>query len=410
MTQVPGFINIQDYHYTLPEDRIAKYPLEKRDASKLLYYHGGVIESRSFGELPDLLNDRYQLVFNDTRVIHARLIFHKQTGSPIEIFLLEPWKPSEYNLSFLSTRECSWKCLVGNAKKWKSGILQKELAIKGLKTDLSAVMDEREGNHYIIRFTWDNPELNFSDIIENTGNTPIPPYLKREAEESDSSRYQTVYSENEGSVAAPTAGLHFTDDVLSGLSKKGVHQTRITLHVGAGTFIPVKTGNAAEHPMHTEHIYLNRKSLESLHHSDQKIIAVGTTSVRTLESMYHIACKIRNGEKTDNTLFLDQWEAYRNEENTPRKEALKVLLDYMDSKNLENLKISTRIMISPGYRFRMTDGMITNFHQPSSTLLLLVSAFIGDDWKKIYDYALENGYRFLSYGDGSLLLSDGVTR
>ncbi len=404
MKGIPENISIQDFNYNLPEDSIAKYPLEFRDTSKLLCYKKGAIETRVFSELPKILSDEHHLIFNDTRVIQARLSFFKSTGAAIEVFLLEPWMPSEYSLSFGSSSECVWKCLVGNAKKWKSGILSKEIARAKDSTLLNAEKIGSEGNYFLIRLFWRDPSFSLSEIIAHAGSTPIPPYLNREAESSDSIRYQTVYSTNEGSVAAPTAGLHFTDEVLSRLGAIGVRQTRLTLHVGAGTFIPVKAENAREHSMHTEHIYLSRKSIESLYNSNKQFIAVGTTSVRTLESLYHIASKLRSGSEDVRSLFLDQWDAYETNPEMSRKEALESILSTMDKQHTDHLKMSTRIMIAPGYTFRMTDGMITNFHQPASTLLLLISAFVGEDWKKIYNYALENKYRFLSYGDSSLLL------
>jgi S-adenosylmethionine:tRNA ribosyltransferase-isomerase len=404
MMEMPAYIKIQEYDYHLPEESIAKYPLESRDSSKLLFYDNGNIESRIFNELPEIVSHQQHLIFNDTKVIQARLLFHKTSGSAIEIFLLEPFLPSEYITSFTSNRECTWKCLVGNAKKWKAGILQKELCIESTRIILKAENTGHEGNYFLIRLSWDNPLLILSDIIEHAGSTPIPPYLNREAEKSDCIRYQTVYSANEGSVAAPTAGLHFTKKIIKELENKGVSQTRLTLHVGAGTFVPVKAENAHDHEMHTEHIYLNRKSIESLCLSEKKFIAVGTTSVRTLESLYHIAAKMNNGLSIENNLFLDQWEAYQTDSLLSRKESLECILSYMDSHKLQNLHVSTKIMIVPGYEFKMIDGIITNFHQPNSTLLLLIAAFIGNKWKEIYDYALNNNFRFLSYGDSSLLL------
>jgi S-adenosylmethionine:tRNA ribosyltransferase-isomerase len=404
MTEIPGYIDIQDYTYTLPEGRIARYPLESRDSSKLLFFRDGLIESRIFRELPDILSDKHHLVFNDTKVIQARLIFVKSTGATIEVFLLEPWFPSEYNLSFSSKKECVWKCLVGNAKKWKNGIIQKEIWFGSTKVIFCAEKSDQHENYYYIRFYWDNATISFSELLENAGTTPIPPYLEREADEEDSVRYQTVYSRNSGSVAAPTAGLHFTSEVLQNLEKAGCLQTRITLHVGAGTFVPVKVQNAAEHEMHTEHFYISRSSLESLYQSDKKFIAVGTTSVRALESLYHVAIIVKENPGAVNNLYLDQWDAYQTSAILSRKEALECLLEYMDKLQKESLKVSTRIMIVPGYKFRMIQGMITNFHQPNSTLLLLVAAFIGEEWKKVYDFAIKNNFRFLSYGDSSILL------
>jgi S-adenosylmethionine:tRNA ribosyltransferase-isomerase len=404
MTVKPGFINIQDFNYALPEERIARYPLELRDSSKLLYFRNGIIENRIFRELPHILSEQHHLVFNDTKVIQARLLFTKATGAVIEVFLLEPRIPSEYNLSFSSNTECIWKCLVGNASKWKSGIIQKEIWFGRTKTILCAEKSRQEENYYFIRFKWDNAAVSFSEILEIAGKTPIPPYLEREADKEDCVRYQTVYSRNKGSVAAPTAGLHFTSEVLHRLEKAGCSQTKITLHVGAGTFVPVKVQNAVEHEMHTEHFYISRSSLECMHQSDKKFIAVGTTSVRALESLYHIAIKIKESSVFESNVFLDQWDAYQTMTILTRKEALECLMKYMDKHRKESLKVSTRIMIAPGYKFRMIQGMITNFHQPNSTLLLLVAAFIGDEWKKVYDYAIKNNYRFLSYGDSSILL------
>ncbi len=402
--KIPSYINIQDFNYTLPEEKIARYPLESRDSSKLLYFKDGIIENRQFTELPDLLTEQYHLIFNDTKVIQARLLFKKQTGAIIEIFLLEPFLPSEYQLAFGSNHECVWKCLIGNAKKCKNEVLQLEISIGDQSTTLNAEHFKTEGTYFLIRFFWNNDKLCLSDIIESAGSTPIPPYLNRKAEDSDSIRYQTVYSVNEGSVAAPTAGLHFTDDIMELLENKSISQTKLTLHVGAGTFVPVKAENARDHVMHAEHIYINRKSIESLFKSEKKFIAVGTTSVRTLESLYHIAVRIKNGIDIRNELSLEQWDAYNTASSLSRKECFESILFYMDELKTDTFKMSTRIMITPEYKFRMVDGIITNFHQPASTLLLLISAYIGDDWKKVYNHALQNNYRFLSYGDSSLLM------
>jgi S-adenosylmethionine:tRNA ribosyltransferase-isomerase len=404
MNKLPAYINIQDYNYLLPEERIAKYPLVLRDSSKLLYFHNGQKETRIFNELPELISDRYHLVFNDTKVIHARLLFHKATGSPIEIFLLEPFSPAEYSISFSSNHECTWKCLVGNAKKWKNEILHKEIFPEKPGFILNAEKAGQEGNYFFIHFYWEPSTHNLSEIIESAGATPIPPYLNREPESSDTDRYQTVYSRYEGSVAAPTAGLHFTDGIIKRLENKGVSQTRLTLHVGAGTFVPVKSENARDHEMHTEHIYLNRDSIEGLYRSKKMLIAVGTTSVRTLESLYHVSAKLLKEKSGEKDLYLNQWEAYSNNSELSRKDTFEQILNHMENYNLQNLKISSSIMITPGYKFRMTDGIITNFHQPASTLLLLIAAFVGEEWKGIYNYALQNDYRFLSYGDSSLLL------
>jgi S-adenosylmethionine:tRNA ribosyltransferase-isomerase len=401
---IPENIMLKDYEYVLPDSRIAKYPPEIRDHSKLLFYSSGSVGSKIFKELPNLLNDKDLLIFNDTKVIQARLKFNKLTGSEIEIFLLEPYEPGDFQLSFSSVQSCQWKCLVGNARKWKNKPLSINIRVKEFSTVLIAEKKSQAGNTFIICFSWENSNIIFSEIIEAIGTTPVPPYLKRDAEPVDLIRYQTVYSENEGSVAAPTAGLHFTTSLIEEIRKKGTSIERITLHVGAGTFIPVKVQNAADHVMHAEQIYLNREVLRRMQDYNKRIIAVGTTAVRVLESLYLLAGKISRDELDKRIPLINQWEAYQNPSLFDRKEALSIILRYMKKENLTELRFSTSIMIMPGYRFRMTDCMITNFHQPGSTLLLLVAAFIGEDWRKIYNYALENDYRFLSYGDSMFLI------
>ena len=404
MQKNQGKLNINDFSYDLPDERIAKFPLQNRDNSKLLFYKGGTISSKVFNELPGLIDNSYELIFNDTKVIQARLYFSKATGSGIEIFLLEPYEPSDYVSSFTSVTETSWICLVGNAKKWKNESLQRSFEIDNNSITVKANKISKVDNAYIIRFSWDKQNISFSRIVLHAGLTPIPPYLKREAQDGDKVRYQTVYSNFEGSVAAPTAGLHFTNEILTQLKSKGIGSIKLTLHVGAGTFIPVKEDDVGLHKMHSEQIFISRDSIENLLKSDKKQIAVGTTSVRTLESLYWAGVKLKYQYPADNILFLDQWECYEFEGDTSRKESLENILAYMSKHKIENLHLTTKIMIVPGYNFKMIKGMITNFHQPKSTLLLLIAAFCGDDWKTIYEYALNNDYRFLSYGDSSLLL------
>ena len=400
----PREIKTEEYNYDLPESRIAKFPLNNRDESKLLFYNKGNISGKIFHELPSLLDKNYELVFNDTKVIQARLIFEKITGSAIEIFLLEPFEPSDYALSFASVNECKWNCLVGNLKKWKSGPLFKKLTVNGNPLTLNATRIQKNDNSFVIQFTWDNDSLHFSEIVSHAGLTPIPPYLNREAQEEDVERYQTVYSNYEGSVAAPTAGLHFTENLLKKIHASGIKTHNLTLHVGAGTFIPVKEEDARKHIMHTEQIFLNRDTIEKLYYSDKKFLPVGTTSVRTLESLYWTGVKLIYKKPIERGLFLDQWEVYNYPGSLSRKESMLKILEYLDKQKLSILHLPTRIMIVPGYDFKMTDGIITNFHQPKSTLLLLIAAYTENDWKRIYNYALENSFRFLSYGDSSLLL------
>jgi S-adenosylmethionine:tRNA ribosyltransferase-isomerase len=408
MKQKEGFhhISIKDFNYDLPEGKIAKYPLTERDQSKLLLWEKGEISDHQFKELPALLPPKSILVFNNTRVIRARLYFHKKTGALIEIFCLEPTNPPDYALSFSQTNNCRWKCIVGNLKKWKDEILEQKITIAYstilLKAEKIGLIDG--GNE--ISFSWDNPEYTFSEILEACGNIPIPPYLNRESEEGDLVSYQTVYSKIKGSVAAPTAGLHFTERVFDSLTEKGIDYEELTLHVGAGTFQPVKTDSIAGHKMHTEHFVVTHQFIKKLIAHEGKIIAVGTTSVRTLESLYQIGRKILNGGLLlPETLAVKQWEAYENSyKHYTAKETLKALSDYMEQHYLSELNTSTQIIILPGYEFKIIDGLVTNFHQPQSTLLLLIAAFLGDEWKRIYSHALKNGYRFLSYGDSNLYL------
>lgn len=411
-------IYIDEYDYTLPDERIAKYPLPKRDSSKLLVYKNEEISESNFTSLVDFLPENALLVYNNTRVIQARLEFFKSTGARIEVFCLEPLVPADYAQSLGSTSECTWKCMVGNLKKWKDGQLTKTLQIAEKTCIFVAELLQTEANTHSVKFSWDNSELHFADILENAGELPIPPYLHRKTEESDLIAYQTVYSKIKGSVAAPTAGLHFTAEVFESLKPKNIKIDEVTLHVGAGTFQPVKTHDIAEHHMHTELISVKRDTIANIQQNLGNIIAVGTTSVRTLESLYYLSpalgnlSLLREGEgesslnKTEIKLQVSQWQPYQQDTDCSAYDALQNILDYLDANELDTLHAETQIMIKPGYKFRIVNGIITNFHQPKSTLLLLVSAFVNGNWKTIYDYALANDFRFLSYGDSSLLLND----
>ena len=398
-------IRIEDFDYALPDERIAKYPLTERDHSNLLHWQNGEIEQLHFYDLPDTLTHNDLLVYNNTKVIQARLHFQKETGATIEIFCLEPHAPADYNLVFQENKSCVWKCLVGNSKKWKEGALKQTMYIKDILFQLEATRIESEnaGMSHLVRFEWDNEEILFSDILAHFGELPIPPYLNRATEEKDKETYQTVYSKIDGSVAAPTAGLHFTMDVLRRLALNGIREDEITLHVGAGTFQPVKSEEIGGHPMHREIISINKSTIEDLIASAGHIVAVGTTSVRTLESLYYLGCRIAlNPENPD--LMVEQWEPYENNYTLTTQEALQNIIDYLNHNHLSALNAATRIMIVPSFQFRIVNKIITNFHQPKSTLLLLISAFVGiNNWRKIYDFAMENGFRFLSYGDSSLL-------
>lgn len=396
-------IHIEDYNYNLPEERIAKYPLDRRDQSKLLVYKGGGIVDDIFYHLAGYLSDNSLMIFNNTKVIQARLHFNKSTGAQIEIFCLEPYLPNDYQVNFQQTHKCSWVCLVGNLKKWKEGGLSKEIILNGEKVIIVANRIQSHGDSHIIEFEWDKP-VSFSEILEVMGELPIPPYLNRDTEEKDKQTYQTVYSKIDGSVAAPTAGLHFTPEVFDSLKNKDVKTAEITLHVGAGTFKPVKSEQIADHVMHTEFISVRKEIIEQLLNHDGKVIAVGTTSVRTLESLYYIG-QILEEDRSPDSLKVLQWQPYESGEEVTVRRALENIISYLDKNNLSSLVSETQIMIAPGYTYRIVDGIVTNFHQPKSTLLLLVSAFLGNtDWKNIYQHALENNYRFLSYGDSSLLL------
>lgn len=407
-------IHISDYNYSLPDERIAKFPMAERDHSKLLIYKHGEVGEDVFYNLANHLPEGALMVFNNTKVIQARLHFHKDTGALIEVFLLEPAEPSDYELMFQMRGHCSWYCLVGNLKKWKEGTLSRTITINQCPVTISAMRGSLHGTSHRIDFTWDNENVSFAEILEAMGELPIPPYLNRETQESDKTTYQTVYSKIKGSVAAPTAGLHFTDRVLQSIDAHGIDREEVTLHVGAGTFKPVKSEEIEGHEMHTEYICVKRQTLEKLLAHNCQAIAVGTTSVRTLESLYYMGLKVlHNPDVQEEELHVNQWEPYdasqndkgemRNDKYEP-KDSIQALLDWLDRNELKSLHSSTQIIIAPGYDYKIVKILVTNFHQPQSTLLLLVSAFVKGDWHKIYDYALSHDFRFLSYGDSSLLI------
>ena len=392
-------LSISDYNYPLPEERIAKYPLPERDHSKLLIYKDGEVREDHFFRVGDYIPAHSLLVYNNTRVIQARLVFHKPSGARIEIFCLEPLAPHDYQLSLSSTEGCTWKCMIGNAKKFRETAINMPLQVAGGNVVLRATKGEQMGNTFAVTFSWEGG-LSFAEILDAVGELPIPPYLNRPTEERDKTTYQTVYSRIKGSVAAPTAGLHFTEAVLADLRQRGIKTTELTLHVGAGTFQPVKTEDANLHTMHTEIIAVPRQAIVDILANLGHIVAVGTTSMRTLESLYFLGCMLLRG---DRSLHVPQFMPYEQEWTLSTEEALQALLAYLDETHQDTLHAETQIMIKPGYRFRVVEQLITNFHQPKSTLLLLVSAFVGEDWKKIYDYALAHDFRFLSYGDSSIL-------
>lgn len=400
-------IHISDYNYNLPDERIAKFPLPVRDQSKLLVYRNGEISETRFTSLPDYVEPGTLMIFNNTKVIQARLHFRKETGALIEIFCLEPIQPNDYALNFQQTEHAAWLCMIGNLKKWKEGTLTRRMTVKGQDITLAATRGEARGTSHWVDFTWDNPSVTFADILEMFGELPIPPYLNRETQESDKETYQTVYSKIKGSVAAPTAGLHFTQRVLDALRAKGADLEEVTLHVGAGTFKPVKSEEIEGHEMHTEYISVSKGSIEKLIAHEGKALAVGTTSVRTLESLYYIGVTLsQHPDAQEADLHVRQWQPYETHPTLSATEALKHILHYMERHRLDALHTSTQIIIAPGYEYKVVKRMITNFHQPQSTLLLLVSAFIKGDWKRIYDYALSHDFRFLSYGDSSLLINE----
>lgn len=394
-------IHIEDYNYSLPDERIAKYPLAERDSSKLLLYKDGKVSEDVFRNLASKLPEDSIMVFNDTKVVPARLFFRRESGAHIEVFCLKPCEPSDYALVFLTTQKCIWHCVIGNAKKWKGDTLLFDAPedCPAAALQLKAKLISREGQTGIVEFTWEGGD-NFGKVLETCGQVPIPPYLNRQTEEIDLERYQTLYAHIRGSVAAPTAGLHFTDRVLEDIRSKGIDIQNVCLHVGAGTFLPVKSSLVSEHPMHQEPFVVKKEFLQKIASTDKKVIAVGTTSVRTLESLYYVGVScIENGCPRE----VEQWAPYTREYSYSTKEALLAIVEWLDKEGLSELKIGTRIIIVPGFTFRIVDMMVTNFHQPQSTLLLLISAFVKGDWHNIYDYALGNGFRFLSYGDSSLL-------
>jgi S-adenosylmethionine:tRNA ribosyltransferase-isomerase len=398
-------LDISSYQYLLPGERIAKYPLPDRDRSRLLAYCGGGISHHQFFELPGLLPERSWVVFNNTRVIQARLGFSKPTGARIEVFCLEPFDPADYQQSFQATSACTWKCLVGNIRKWKEGPVFIRTPVAGKEVVLEARVVARTADDVLVRFSWNDDRLTFSEIVESTGNTPIPPYLKREAEAVDRERYQTIYGTQDGSVAAPTAGLHFTDRMMEGIAARGIPTDQLTLHVGAGTFVPVKEKNARDHHMHAENVVVERSFLETWLQRSSPAIAIGTTTTRSLESMYWLGVRLLRGEAIrPDRVSVDQWEYETLPGNISLKNSLEALLDFCSRRDLDRLHFSTRLMIIPGYSFRTIGGLVTNFHMPGSTLLLLIAAFVGGDWRRIYNAALAHDYRFLSYGDSSLLI------
>lgn len=423
-------IRIADYNYPLPDNRIAKFPLPQRDSSKLLIYNKGVVTEDVFTSLPNYLPKGALMIFNNTKVIQARLHFQKSTGAQVEVFCLEPAVPNDYVLNFQATGHCDWYCMIGNLKRWKDGSLSRQVEVKGKPVTLTATRGPLHGTSHQVTFDWGDTTLTFADILEAVGELPIPPYLNRATQESDKRTYQTVYSKIKGSVAAPTAGLHFTDNVLHAIDQAGIDREELTLHVGAGTFKPVKSEEIEGHEMHSEYIVVKRQTIEKLINHGGTAIAVGTTSVRTLESLYYIGRKLQtNPDATEDQLHVNQWEPYETAEGNDKSsevssvdgsqekssevsssgelstlDALQNILDYLDRHNLPALHTSTQIIIAPGYNYHIVRMMVTNFHQPQSTLLLLVSAFVKGDWRRIYDYALSHDFRFLSYGDSSLLI------
>lgn len=406
MQNAERHIDINDFDYDLPNERIAKFPLAERSESKLLVYDNGSISESRFRNVAEHLPAGAMLVFNNTRVVRARIVMHKPSGARIEVFCLEPHRPADYERAFAMRGESEWSCVVGNLKKWKEGEVTINFEYEGVEHRLSAEIVERGTREHIVRFRW-SVDLSFGELLELLGRIPIPPYLNRDSEEIDNSRYQTVYAKYEGSVAAPTAGLHFTPELITSMRERGIDFEEVTLHVGAGTFLPVKEENAAHHPMHTEHFIIQRSTIQRLRASYGRIVSVGTTSVRTLESLSALAWRIKSCGQPDVERTVGQWELYDIPVEFTGEQALRMLEEYMLANDLEQMKASTQIMITPlGYHFRIVKYIITNFHQPKSTLLLLVSAYVGDDWHRIYDYALANDFRFLSYGDSSLLKVD----
>ena len=401
----PKNLRIENYTYNLPEERIARYPLEERDASKLLIYDNGTIAEDIYKNIAAHIPSGTLMVFNQTKVVNARLLFKKPSGSVIEVFCLAPGAAyADIQTAMLQKQKVEWECLVGGAGKWKQGMVL-HLINDNPHFTLSARIVARNPSAFILSLEWDNDQLSFAEVLHHSGKVPLPPYLNRESEPGDEATYQTTFAKEEGSVAAPTAGLHFTSDLFDKLAAKQIETAFVTLHVGAGTFRPVKSATMAEHDMHAEWIELKRETLvQMLERLPTKIVAVGTTSMRTVESLYWIGCKLIAGQQVDwHGIAVGQWDPYELNSDCTAEEALKALLKYIDDEQLGKLVTRTQILIAPGYKFRIASGLVTNFHQPKSTLLLLVAALIGDDWRKVYDYAMAHGYRFLSYGDGCLL-------
>ncbi len=398
-------INIEDYNYELPDERIAKFPLPERDHSNLLVWRSGNITQQHFYNLPDHLPEGALLVFNNTKVFRARLIMHKPSGARLEVFCLEPHAPADYENAFAVKGESQWRCLVGGLKKWKEGPLVIDFEMNGTECHLEAYRGEQVGKAHVITFRW-NIDATFGEIIEHLGSIPIPPYLNRESQEIDNTRYQTVYSRVEGSVAAPTAGLHFTPRLIDELHSRGVQTEEVTLHVGAGTFLPVKESDATRHTMHTEHFEVSVATLRNLRAHLGRIISVGTTSTRTIESLVALGWRVMQSGSPEAERVVGQWEIYDIPAEVDGGQLLGALIGWMEQNGANTLKAATQIMITPHYRFRIIEGLVTNFHQPQSTLLLLISAIVGEEWHTIYRYAMDNGFRFLSYGDSSLLMID----
>lgn len=406
---IPEKINLGNFFYQLPDHRIAAYPLQQRDGSKLLFYQNNQVSESRFSHLPDLLPDSSCLVFNNTRVIRARLHFQKKSGASVEIFCLEPVKPPVIEQALSQTNSCTWRCLVGNARRWKTGTLEKTVTDGHQNFTLTAEKTEQENDTAIIRFSWDNNIFTFAEVITLCGMVPLPPYIKRAAEPSDTTRYQTIYADHPGSVAAPTAGLHFTPGVMDDLRKKNMYLLYLTLHVGAGTFKPISSKSLMDHRMHAEPVLIEKKLVEkllahiTLHHP---IISVGTTSLRTLESIYWFGVKLFENPGFSGPFSISQWEPYQSNYRCTIIESLQSILAYFNLQQETIIQGTTQLMIIPGYEFKVATGLITNFHQPGSTLLLLIAAFTGNNWKEIYQYALDHEFRFLSYGDSSLLIRD----
>jgi S-adenosylmethionine:tRNA ribosyltransferase-isomerase len=403
----PKNLSIQDYTYHLPDDRIAKFPLDQRDESKLLVYKNGTIQDSIFKQIAHELPADSLIVFNNTKVIHARILLQRESGAQIEVFCIEPLDHLDYQLAFASKKSCVWKCMVGNAKRWKEGeVLTKLIDTPAGKTTLRTEKQGKLGELFVVKFSWDNPHLFFAEVLHYAGVLPIPPYLNRDSEQSDEERYQTIYAKVQGSVAAPTAGLHFTDGVFNSFTAKNIRREEITLHVGAGTFKPVKSEVLANHEMHEETIFITLQSLKNIHQcldAQKPLVAVGTTSIRTLESLYWHGVKLLNN-LTSEVVAVSQWDPYEiHSSEYPASEAIKTIIENLEAQGQTVLQGSTQIIIAPGYRFKMVDALVTNFHQPENTLILLIAAFLGPDWKLVYNHALNNDYRFLSYGDSSLL-------